>query len=174
MSSFDQIGTDMFGKVLDGILAVEKRRSFLERAALGLHSPQPDESELKHEPASVDKVVLPLEGVKGDRVGILVENNGSHDGEIHRGETLGTNEEGKNFDGVGDEQWRIGDGIERVEDEHESEESSSSTNVGGLLICGRHGSDNRVGDKHTTSRNNEEWTTTGLFNAQGSSDSNND
>lgn len=174
VASFRHVGSDMAGEILDGVFSIEKCGSFFERTSLGFGGPEPDEGEFEHEPARVDKVVLPLEGIQGDGVGILIEDDSSHDGEVHHGKTLGTDEEWKNFDGVGHEQWSVGNGVEGVEDEDEGEECSSRANVSGLLVGGRHSGDDRVGYKHTTSGDNEEWTTTGSLDVQGSGNGNDD
>ena len=48
-------------------------------------------------------VVSPADGIEGDRVDVLVENERERDGEVENGETLGTEREGQDFNGVGDD-----------------------------------------------------------------------
>ena len=49
-------------------------------------------------------VVLPADGVQCNRVNVLVEDEGKGDGEVEDDETLGTDVEGENLDGVGHNQ----------------------------------------------------------------------
>ena len=52
---------------------------------------------------SLDNVVLPVQLVEGDRVGILVEDQRGADTELHDHETLGSDSVGK----TGKDQWRV-------------------------------------------------------------------
>ena len=61
-----------------------------------------DISELEHEPAAVDDVVLPADRVEGDGVNILVEDERERDGEVEDDESLGTECVRENLDGVRD------------------------------------------------------------------------
>lgn len=47
-------------------------------------------------------VVLPADGVKSDGVDVLIEDEGEGDRKVENGETLGTQCERKNLDGVRD------------------------------------------------------------------------
>jgi hypothetical protein len=155
---------------VDSIFTIEQGGSLLEGPSLGLESPEPDVDQFEDEPASVDEVVLPLEGVEGDGVGVLVENDGTHDGEVHRSQTLGADEERQDLDSVRDEERSIGDGVETVEDEDEREEGTTSTSVLSLFVRSGHGSDDGIRDKHTSGRDDEEWATTSLLDGHGCGD----
>ena len=102
---------------------------------------------------SLDDVVLPVEGVEGDRVGVLVQDERGVDAELHDHEALGSDPEGQagvskayrrcgrggsHFDGVGDEQGGHGDVVEGVveEDHGEDEVSGVLVRVGRVLGLG--------------------------------------
>lgn len=171
-TTLSQIVAGTVGELGNRIFTIEQSGGLLKRASLGLGSPEPDVDELEDEPDGVDEVVLPLEGIEGDGVGVLVEDDSTHDGEVHDSETLGTDEEGQDLDGVGDEEWSVGDSVETVEDEDEREEGTTSSSVGSLLVSSGHSSNNSVGDKHTTGGNDEEWATTNPLDGHGSGDGN--
>lgn len=160
------------GELGDGILSIEQGSGLLEGTSLGLGGPEPDVDEFEDEPAAVDEVVLPLEGVEGDGVGVLIEDDGTHDGEVHDSETLGTNEERQDLDGVGDEEGRVGDGVETVEDEDEGEEGTSCTDGLGIFVSGGHGGNDGVRDEHAGGGDDPEWATAGTFNVHRGGDGN--
>jgi len=159
------------GELCDGIFTIEHGTSLLEGTSLGLGSPEPDVDQLEHEPASVDEVVLPLESTESDGVGVLVEDDGTHDGKVHDRETLGTDEVWQDFDGVGDEEGSIGDGVETVEDEDECEEGTTSSCSGSLFKRGGHGGNDGIRDKHTSGRDDEERATASLLDGHRGGDS---
>lgn len=115
VTTFDEIGTSALGEDLDLVFTVEHSGSLFKRSTLGLHTEEEDVDDLEDEPDGVDEVVLPLEGSESDGVGVLIENDGGHDTEVHACETLGTNEEGQDLDGVGNEQWCVGNIVETRE-----------------------------------------------------------
>jgi hypothetical protein len=170
VAAFDHVVAGTVGELSDGILTIEQGGGLFERTSLGLGGPEPDVDQFDDEPAAVDEVVLPPEGLEGDGVGVLIEDDGTHDGEIHDGETLGADEEGQDLDGVGDEEGSVGDGVETVEDEDEGEEGAACTDVLGILVGSGHGGDDGVGDQHTSGGDDEEGATTGAFDVQGGGD----
>lgn len=56
-----------------GLLAVKVLDDLLKRRVARLDVEEPDGNKLDTEPAAVEDVVFPTEGVKGDRVDVLVE-----------------------------------------------------------------------------------------------------
>lgn len=172
MTTFDHVVSGTVGELSDGIFTIEQRGGLFERTSLGLGGPEPDVDQFDNEPAAVDEVVLPLEGLEGDGVGVLIEDDGTHDGEIHDGETLCTDEERQDLDGVRDEERSIGDGVETVEDEDESEERASCSDVLGIFVGSGHGGNDGIGYQHTSGGDDEERTTTGTFNVHRSGNGN--
>lgn len=170
-TTLGEVVTGAVGELSDSIFTVEEGSSLFERATLGLDEPEPDIDELEDEPDGVDEVVLPLEGSEGDGVGVLVEDDGTHDGEVHDRETLGTDEVGQDLDGVGDEKWCVGDGVETVKDEDECEQGTACRSTFGSVVRSRHGRDDCVGDKHTTGGDDEEGATTSPLDTHRSGDS---
>ena len=170
VTSLDHIVSGTVGEFGDGILSIEQSTSLLERTALCLCCPEPDVDQFEDEPARVDEVVLPLEGIECDGVGVLIEDDGTHDGEIHDGQTLCADEERQDFDGVGDEEGGVGDGVETVEDEDEGEEGTACSDVLGILVGSGHGGDDGVRDKHACGGDDEERATTGALNVHGGGD----
>ena len=70
------------------VLAIEKRGGLLEREALRLDDEEVAEYELKREPRAVDDIVLPSDVLEGDRVDVLVEDEGERDREVEDVEAL--------------------------------------------------------------------------------------
>lgn len=69
-------------------IAVEILGDFLEWCVFGLDKELPHHDQLEADPDTVHDVVLPADGVKGDRVDVLVEPERHVDEEEHDGETL--------------------------------------------------------------------------------------
>lgn len=69
-------------------VAIEILGDLLERRVLGLDEPLPNDKRLKGDPANVDQVVLPGNGLQGDGVDVLIEPEGDVDKEEHDSETL--------------------------------------------------------------------------------------
>lgn len=72
----------------DGGVAVEVLGNLLERRVFGLDEPLPDHKGLEGDPADVHEIVLPGNGLEGDRVDVLVEPKGDVDEQEHDSETL--------------------------------------------------------------------------------------
>lgn len=64
------------------------------------------ENTLKGKPAAINDIVLPANIVKGDGIDVLVEDERKGDGEVEDGEALGTNGEGQDLNGIGDDKGR--------------------------------------------------------------------
>lgn len=107
-------GLDM----LSSFFSVEESCSFFERPVLGLDDEEVQEDEFKGEPATVDNlrirvrcvretdvneatyVVFPLDGIKGDGVDVLIEDEGERNCEVEYCETFGSQCEWQDFDGI--------------------------------------------------------------------------
>lgn len=98
----------------DGIVTIKVLRDLLKGSVTGFDVELPDDEELEAEPAAVDDVVLPLDGTESDGVDVLVEDEGDVDGQVHDDQTLGSDSEGQDLDGVGDEQGGHGQVVEGV------------------------------------------------------------
>ena len=141
----------------------------ISRDALGLH------------------VILPSHGFESDRVGVLVEDEGAVDSQVHDHETLCTNAEGQNFDGVADEEGRHGDVVEEVVEEDESEDTTTSCLVGdagwvdlvavrvertsSVGVDGRADSPACIGQAHSNTGGEEESSSTKSLNHKSTEDS---
>jgi hypothetical protein len=85
----------LLSNLVGSLLSVEQGRDFLEGKgavlAQSLDNGEVEVSELEGEPDTVDNVVFPVEGVHGDRVDVLVEDEGTVDTDLEDKETLGSN-----------------------------------------------------------------------------------
>jgi hypothetical protein len=119
-------------QLLHRLVPIEQRSRLLKRPALGFHREKVYIHQLKREPNSVYEVILPLERIERDGVRVLVEYDRGENTEVHERKTLGAQEERQDFDGVGDEEGRVGDCVEAVEDEDKGEDAVSGVCVAGL------------------------------------------
>ena len=68
---------------------------------------------------------LPSNSLERYRVGVLVEHQRTVDSQVHHDQTLGSDLEGQDLDGVGDEQGRHGDVVRGVVEEDHGDESTT-------------------------------------------------
>lgn len=102
-------------QLLDLLVSVEDGSDGLQRRlSESLDQVEVDEDDLEEQEDTVDDVVLPLDGTEGDGVDVLVEDEGDVDGQVHDDQTLGSDSEGQDLDGVGDEQGGHGQVVEGV------------------------------------------------------------
>lgn len=98
---FDIVGSTstLLSDLVGTLLSVEEGRDLLEGKrtvlAQSLNDGEVEVTEFECEPDTVDDVVFPVEGVHGDRVDVLVEDEGHVDTELKDEETLGTDSEGE-------------------------------------------------------------------------------
>lgn len=153
------------------ILAVEVLGDFLKRSVSGFDEEEVDNDQLKSQPAVVHNVVLPGDVLDGDWVDVVVEEESAVDEEEHDSETLGTNLEWENLDGVADEETRPGQvvaGIVQVD--HSDDGTTSSGVVGGLTTFGADRPCDEA-DQHTTGGGKEERATSEAVNHESHSTS---
>jgi len=103
--------------------------NLLERGVLGLDVEEVDDGQLDSEPAAVDDVVLPLDGVEGDGVDVLVEEEGNVDHEEDDGHALGADVVGQDLDRVADQQAGPGQVVEDVVDEDHGDDTLACARV---------------------------------------------
>jgi hypothetical protein len=102
-------------QLLDLLVSIEDGSDGLQRRlSESLDQVEVDEDDLEEQEDTVDDVVLPLDGTEGDGVDVLVEDEGDVDGQVHDDQTLGSDSEGQDLDGVGDEQRGHGQVVEGV------------------------------------------------------------
>lgn len=102
-------------QLLDLLVAIEDGSDGLQRRlSESLDQVEVDEDDLEEQEDTVDDVVLPLDGTESDGVDVLVEDEGDVDGQVHDDQTLGSDSEGQDLDGVGDEQGGHGQVVEGV------------------------------------------------------------
>lgn len=86
---------------INRVIAIEVLGDFLHGSIPGFDQEGVDNEDLRSKEDAVDNVILPANGVEGNRVDVLVEEEGRGDAEVQPGETLGTETVGENFGGVG-------------------------------------------------------------------------
>lgn len=102
-------------QLLDLLVSIEDGSDGLQRRlSESLDQVEVDEDDLEEQEDTVDDVVLPLDGTEGDGVDVLVEDEGDVDGQVHDDQTLGSDSEGQDLDGVGNEQRGHGQVVEGV------------------------------------------------------------
>lgn len=89
----------------NGLIPIEHSRRLFESAVLRFNNENIAIDKLKGDPANIDDVVLPCDIVEGDRVDVLVEDEGHRDREVEDVEPLCADGEGQNLDGVRDDEW---------------------------------------------------------------------
>ena len=89
----------------NGLIPIEHSRRLFESAVLRFNDENIAIDKLKGDPAYIDDVVLPCDIVEGDRVDVLVEDEGHRDREVEDVEPLCADGEGQNLDGVRDDEW---------------------------------------------------------------------
>lgn len=116
------------------IVSVENGSNLLEGersvGSLGLLDGEPEVYKLETEPDGVDNVEFPSDGVEGDGVDVLVEDQRGVDTHLHHHQSLGSDSEGENLDRVGDQERGHGDIVESVVDEDGTEDGLTGGIVG--------------------------------------------
>ena len=151
-------------------LTVEVLGNLLKRSVLGLDVEEPDNDKLNGQPAAVDDVVLPSNGVEGDWVDVLVEEERNVDHQEHESHTLGTEVVWENLASVTDEETRPGHVVEGVVDEDHDNDTSGGT-LGALL--GKDGGADGPDDEaceHTAGGDQEKSAATDLVNEEALTD----
>lgn len=118
-----RLGLDLFLDLLqvnmrNGVVAVEDARHLLKGVALGLDVEEIDEDQFAEVPEGVEKHKVPVVGqvVPGEHVGLVTQGKNGLDGEVHDHHTLGTELEGEDLEGVGDQQTGETNVVEDAED----------------------------------------------------------
>lgn len=144
------------------VLSIEDLGNLLQGRTTGFHVEEVDEDEFESDPESVDHVQLPIrvEAVKSKRVDVLVDGQGNLDPEVHDHETLGTNLEWQNLDGVCDEKTGPCKGIADAEDPDESDDSLSGGLAAVGFVASRADRPEDKDNKHAGSGCKEEWAAT--------------
>jgi len=143
------------------IIAIEDLGNLLKGWSFGLDVEEVDEDEFKSNPASVDGVKFPvgIQVLEAQRIDVLVDDQGDLDPEVHHHQTLGTDLEWHDLDGVRNQQARPCKGITNAEDPDESHDSSASALIASLLKnAGADGPANED-NQHTSGSQKEERTT---------------
>jgi hypothetical protein len=160
--------------VVSGLVDIRRRQRLWGGNVLGLDVEEVDESELDGDPASVNAVELPLTAlpgaVYGDRVDVVVDDEGNVDGDVHDHHALGTQLEGQDLDGVGDKETGPGEGVADTVEPEEDDDADSGAGLAGLaVLCTADGSGHET-QKHTASGREEERATTDAVTEQGAGD----
>jgi hypothetical protein len=114
----------------------------------GLNDEQVAVYELEKDPDDVDDVVLPSDVFEGDRIYILVEDEGEGDDKVEDVESLGADREREDFDSVGDDEWGEGNIVEPVEQEDKGDDGVTSCFVLMNGVLGRTDGLEQEHDKH--------------------------
>jgi len=128
-----------------------------------------DDNQLNSDPDTVEDIVLPANVVKTDGVDVLVEDQSDLDEQVHQHETLSTNVERQDLDGVGDQKTGPGEVIGGGVNEDHGNDGLSGSWVPGDSELGRTNRPDSEGDKHTSSGGKEERTTAKLVDSEGHS-----
>lgn len=131
------------------------------------------DEELNEQPDVVNNEVLPSDVLHGDRVDVVVEEQGQVDEEEHDSHTTGTDLEGKNLDGVSDKKTgpsQVVAGV--VKEDHGDNRDTRALILALLRELGADGPDNED-NVHTTGGSEEERATAELIDEHGHGTSNN-
>jgi len=160
----------------NSVLTVEDLGDFLKSGSLGFNVDEVDEDEFDTDPQGVEQGEVPVTWklLPGDWVGLVTDGQDGLDGQVHDHETLGTETEWQDLDGVGDEETRPGDGVEDTEDPDDWDLDVTGSLVGGtrVLVDGRGDGPEDEHDDHTGGTDEEEWATTSPVNQSGRGDGN--
>jgi len=142
-----------------GIFTIEVLGNFLKRSVPGLDEEEVDNGQFKSQPAVVDNIVLPCDVLDGNWVDVVVEEQSAVDEEEHDGETLGTNLERKNLDGVTDQETGPSQVVAGIVQVNHSNDSTTSSNASFGLTLLRADCPCNEADQHTTGGKKEKWAT---------------
>lgn len=106
-------------------------------------------------------VVLPSDGGQSDGISVLIEDERERDGEVEHGETLGTELERQDLDGVRDDKGRVRNIVSTIVEEDECDDCVGGRVVSGDGVTG--GGDGLATEEqeHADVGGEEESTTTG-------------
>lgn len=143
---------------------------------LGLDVEDVDKDQLGGDPGSVDAVKLPL-GVlpctgPRKRVDVVVDDEGDLNGDVHDHQTLGTELEGHDLDGVGDEETRPGESVGNTVQPDEQDDGDAGALVASPSVLGRADGDGHEEQEHTPGSGQEERATTDAVAQHGTGDGN--
>jgi len=156
-----------------GIVTIEVPGDFLERRVTSLDEEEVNDNQFDSQPAVVNDVVLPGDVADGNWVDVVVEEESTVDEKEHDSETLGTNLERENFDGVTDEKTgpsQIVGSVVKVD--HSDDGAAGSLAASSLTLLGADCPCDEA-EQHTSSRGKEQWATTKVINHEGHSTGNN-
>lgn len=167
-----------------GVGAVDDLDEFLEGGAAGLDVHEVDPAELEEDPNGVDEVQAPgvatktgflvtSPGLKGERVGVVVEEKSALDEDVEDHETLGTERVGENLDGITDQETRPRGGVEELEEPDEEDHSVVGSRRVVLLVETASESPDDQSTAHTTGGEEEGRATTELVDHHGEGDGDN-
>jgi hypothetical protein len=159
------------GAAQNCLVSIEVLANLLKRSVAGFDVELPDDEELEGEPAAVDDVVLPLDGLEGNGVDVVVEEESEIDAQEHDSHTLGTDVVRQNLNRVSDQETREGDVVEDVVDEDESHDRVCSSVSCSNLEAGRTDSLDNESAHHTSGRDQEKSATADLVDKETLSDS---
>lgn len=124
-----------------------------------------------NEESSNTYIVPPANLLKGDRIDVLVKNEGEVDENAKDGETLGTDGVGENLESIGYNQGCEGDVVGGVEQEDEGNNGMSSGLAFGDVVTGRADSLKDEKEQHAGARGDEKDSSSYAFDKRGCGDS---
>lgn len=113
-------------EVCGSFFTIEQCGSLFERASPCLKDEQVAVRGFEDEPAAVYDVVFPCDMFECDGVDVLVEDEGKGNDEVEDVETLGTDGERQDFDGVGNDEGRESNIVSGVVEEDERNDGMRS------------------------------------------------
>lgn len=119
----------------DGVPGAEDVLEFLESAADGLDSEEVPEDGLDDVPTDEDEDVVVLDVLEGDGTSVQVDEGDGTDNDGVHSHTLGTGGGLQALDGVESLERSVGEGVDDVEEEEESD--GTTTNVEVLRVLGQ-------------------------------------
>jgi hypothetical protein len=125
---------------------------------------------------SINGVELPvgLQVFEAERVDVLVDGESDLDEEVHKHETLGTNLEGQDFDGISDKKTRPGKRVRHGEHPDKSDDGATGGSaLLGFLLRGADRPENED-DAHAGSSGDEEGPATDAVDQHGARDGDNE
>ena len=138
---------------------------------LGLDVEEVNKDELEGDPGGVDGVQLPLgalpDAVHGDRVDLVVHDEGDVDGDVHDHHALGAELERQDLDGVGDEQTGPGEGVAHTVEPEEDDDGDAGALVRGLAVLRAGDGRGHEAQEHTSGGGEEERAATDAVTQHG-------
>jgi hypothetical protein len=173
----------------NSIITIKDTGNLLKSRALGLDVEVPDEDKLTEIPKSVEEHEVPVVGevVPCKLVGLVTDSKDGLNGNVHDHHTLGTEMEGKNLEGVGDEKAGETNVVEDTEDPNSGDLSiagacvgvrdttvrvifSGGSSVFRVLVDTTSDGPEEETENHTRDSSKEERATSDLVDSKGSTD----